>query len=523
LSEVSTEPDAARRILVVDDNEDNRDLLARRLRRKGYAVETAEDGPACLAMVSKTPYDLVILDIMMPGMSGIEVLQRLRAEYEQAQLPVLMATAKSDSQDMIEALAKGANDYVTKPIDFPVVLARIQAQLKLRTEWSARSVSRTVVAIDGSLAPGTILDDRYEILSTIGEGGFAVVYKARQLSTGQVVAVKLLRAHRIAAMSIADVEQARFEREMKLIGKLTHPHIVRLIDSGSLSVRMGESQRTAWSEASGEGHERGSIPPTRGAGEPLVSEAPEPPAVTVPYLVMEYLKGEPLSALLRREGPFPVEKAVELLLPMLSAVGSVHQAGVVHRDLKPPNILVERVQVGKLLPKVLDFGIARLVDDESSQQLTQDSGFVGTPEYMAPEQARGQTAVTAAADQYALGVILYECITGARPFKSESFIELVHLISRAELTPPSERVSGIEPAFEAVLLRAMGAEPGRRFASVESFGRALLPFASEAVRAQWTSAFQVASDPPPPLAEVDRHLFPRASRELRDAPARRHP
>ncbi len=121
-----------KRLLVVDDNEDNRDMLARRLRKRGFEVETAEDGLIALEMIDSSPFDLVLLDIMMPGMSGIEVLAKLRETYPRAELPILMATAKSESTDMVEALKLGANDYVTKPIDFPVSMARSHVHRRTR-------------------------------------------------------------------------------------------------------------------------------------------------------------------------------------------------------------------------------------------------------------------------------------------------------------------------------------------------------------------------------------------------------
>lgn len=119
-------------LLVVDDNEDNRDMLSRRLRRTGYHVDCAEDGTQALDMIGASKFDLVLLDIMMPGISGLEVLKTVRTKYSVADLPIIMATAKDHSEDIVGALKLGANDYVTKPIDFPVVLARIQTQLSLR-------------------------------------------------------------------------------------------------------------------------------------------------------------------------------------------------------------------------------------------------------------------------------------------------------------------------------------------------------------------------------------------------------
>ena len=314
---------------------------------RGYEVATAADGPAALAAVASDGFDLVLLDIMMPGMSGLEVLEALRKEHTPGELPIVMATARSDSEDIVQALDLGANDYITKPIDFPVVLARVQSHLKVRTEIEQKSTAPTVFKVDGSAEPGTVLDGRYELRQVIGEGGFAVVYEATQLSTGQEVAVKLLRPHRVAALSIAGVELARFEREMKLIGKLEHPHVVRLVDSGSLRVKTEGAG--GWSE-SGSG-DSPDIPATRQSDE-IEVQGPDGSRVTkVPYLVMELLKGEPLSLLLRREAPLSVPRAIEVMAPVLSAVGLAHQAGVIHRDLKPPNIFITRSHDGRALPE----------------------------------------------------------------------------------------------------------------------------------------------------------------------------
>ena len=124
-------------LLVVDDNEMNRDMLSRRLSRRGHTVTTAEDGHVALDLIDQHAFDVILLDIMMPGISGIEVLKTLRQSYSHADLPIIMATAKSENEDMIAALKLGANDYVTKPLDFPVVLARVNTQLSLKRSQDA--------------------------------------------------------------------------------------------------------------------------------------------------------------------------------------------------------------------------------------------------------------------------------------------------------------------------------------------------------------------------------------------------
>ncbi len=470
------------RLLVVDDNEDNRDMLARRLRKRGFEVDTAEDGFVALDRAEADHFDLIILDIMMPGMSGLEVLKRLREIYPRAELPILMATAKSGSEDMVKALELGANDYVTKPIDFPVVLARIQAHLQTRLQAPSLGPPAAAIPEDGKVEPGTILDGRYRVEATIGEGGFAVVYRAKQLSTGQDVALKILRSSRAER---GGVDAKRFEREMRLIGKLSHPSVVRLIDFGRLKARLQETH-TGWTET------------TDASGEISTEETSEVRTLvkSLPYIVMEYVEGEPLSTLLKREAPLSVERSVELVLPVLSAVAVAHEAGVLHRDLKPPNIMVPSKPGTPT--KVLDFGIAKSLDDDSQASIvTKGEGLLGTPEYIAPELIRENTDAKAASDQYAIGCILYECVVGVRPFKASSFVELVQMITTSDYKKPSELNLGLPDGFEDIILRAMDENEKRRFSSCLTFGRALLPYASDRVRGRWAPFFEVQTDPPP--------------------------
>jgi CheY-like chemotaxis protein len=157
-------------LLVVDDNAENREMLSRRLLKKGFQVLVAEGGREALSAIESQPVDLVLLDIMMPGMSGVEVLEELRKTRSAADLPVIMATAKTDSEDVVQALELGANDYVTKPIDFPVVLARVQSQLRLKKSKRAQQAALQAEAVERMLAgpearPGGLLAERYRLES----------------------------------------------------------------------------------------------------------------------------------------------------------------------------------------------------------------------------------------------------------------------------------------------------------------------------------------------------------------------
>jgi serine/threonine-protein kinase len=211
-----------------------------------------------------------------------------------------------------------------------------------------------------------------------------------------------------------------------------------------------------------------------------------------PYLVMDYLDGQNLAEHLVEVGRLELGALLSLFFPLLSAVAAAHDAGILHRDLKPSNIMLARDRAGMLVPKVLDFGTSKLLR-EDDLALTHSAMVIGTPYYMAPEQARSSRDVDARCDQYALGVMLYECATGARPFEAPSSYELMHAIMTAPITRPSALVPTLSRQFDAVVLRALSRDASERFASVRAFGAALLPFAPAAVRARFAEEFAPAA------------------------------
>src|SRR4051812_23679147 len=161
------------RLLVVDDNEMNRDTLSRQLERAGYSVATASEGLEALGMIDRDSFDLILLDVMMPGLTGIELLKIVRNDHSATDLPIIMATARDKSENMVEALSLGANDYVTKPLDFPVVLARIEAHLKMKhAAAAARAQAPAPRTGGGTVEAGTVLAGKFQLESKIGAGAF---------------------------------------------------------------------------------------------------------------------------------------------------------------------------------------------------------------------------------------------------------------------------------------------------------------------------------------------------------------
>jgi hypothetical protein len=247
------------------------------------------------------------------------------------------------------------------------------------------------------------------------------------------------------------------------------------------------------------------------------------------FLVMELLDGEDLATRLGREGRLAIPELVDIMLPVCSAVAAAHAAGIIHRDLKPQNIFLAR-GASDLVPKVLDFGISKAQDTTGMDALTGTDAVIGTPYYLAPEQVTDSRTATPASDQYAIGVVLYECMTGVRPFQAESLYAVFHAIVTGNPVRPRERRPEIDAKFEAVALRAMAVSPEARFASVTALAQALWPFASERGRMLWHTfgssqpGFQPAPRTPASSNETAVDDAVRTPRwPGRDAPAARTP
>lgn len=278
----------------------------------------------------------------------------------------------------------------------------------------------------------------YRVVRQIGSGGMASIFEAVDTRLGHRIALKQLHPHIAERPGAAE----RFLREGRAAARIRHPHVVQVLASG-------------------------------------VEE-------TGAYLAMELLEGSDLGALLAREKRLGVEAALELLLPAIAGVAAAHEAGVIHRDLKPSNIFVSSGPGGRTWPKVVDFGVSKVLDPDGGSPATATDGVVGTAAYMAPEQARSVRDASFQSDQYSLGVILYQCVTGKPPFAATGVYDLMVAIMTAPLAPPGQLVEGIPRAFDEVVLRAMSRNPRDRFPSVRALGAALLPFARERDRLAWS-------------------------------------
>lgn len=269
---------------------------------------------------------------------------------------------------------------------------------------------------------------RYDLVRCIGTGGMGSVFEATHTLLKKPVALKTMHTGFVNS----EAARLRFLREAETVARIRHPNVVDITDVG-------------------------------------VEQ-------DIPYLVMELLEGEDLARMLHRRGPLSQIEAVDAVLPIACGLAAVHRLGIVHRDVKPENVLLARTG-GQVTPKLIDFGVSKDLD-----RSTVGEGYAhtvtGTPQYMAPEQARG-ASLDGRTDEYALGVMLYQCLSGRLPYESPSLLELIQLIDGGTFRPLREVRPDVDDGLCAVIERAMSRAPRDRFPTVDAFGCALLPFASE--------------------------------------------
>jgi serine/threonine protein kinase len=280
-----------------------------------------------------------------------------------------------------------------------------------------------------TFVPGTVIADRYRLDSLLGEGGTGIVWAATHMLLGRPIALKFLKAG-----EPHDVK--RFLREAKISAMWRHPHIVEVHDVFELEDGMC-------------------------------------------VMVMERLSGESLRARFRRERALSMPDLARVLLPVSDALALVHAQGVVHRDLKPENVFLAELPDGAQTVKVLDFGLAKLSSPEggsSTAKLTRTGALLGTPYYMAPEQVFAEKDIDARADLWALGVILYEGLSGVRPIEGESFGHIFRAITTGQVVPLENRVPGLPPAIADLSRQLLQRDRRMRLADVRVLREVLSPF-----------------------------------------------
>jgi len=481
------------RLLIVDDVEDNREILRRRLEREGYEVESAANGRQALELVREQRFDLMLLDILMPEVDGYEVLEELKQDPNTRDIPVIMISALDDMASVVRCIERGAEDHLPKPFDPVLLRARISASLEkkrlrdmeleylgrvkeviqaatavedgsyrsgsmahlageadelgrlvrvfdgmavkvreresllkdrvrdLRREIeAARATPRAVDALvdGGNLRTGQQFADRYEIEATVGSGGMGSVYRARDLELDEEVAIKTLKHQFVTDETLI----GRFKQEIRLARRLSHGNVVRTHDFGQ------------W----------------RG----------------VFYLTMEHVEGITVRELIDTRGQLEVSSTLAIGSQLSAALDAAHEQGIIHRDIKPQNLLLDPDGV----LKVMDFGIARLAEKTST--LTEAGLVVGTPSYMSPEQLLSE-AIDARSDLFAVGVVLYECLTATLPFEAEAPVALIAKILSEEPLAPRRLNDEIPEALSELILSLLAKNPDDRVQTAEELGERL--------------------------------------------------
>lgn len=303
-----------------------------------------------------------------------------------------------------------------------------------------------------------MLASKYELTKPAGFGGMAQLWSATNLSTGGAICIKVF-----IAGDADDEAVARFRREAKAAARLSHRAIVRVFDLVELTVK----------------------------GE--LSSGPNPYALAI---TMELLQGQTLGDFIAKKGKLPVEQALDIVLPVCSALAYAHRSNIVHRDVKPDNIFLAEDSDGQIEPKVLDFGVSKMRGHEIGP-LTHQGVMLGTPTFMSPEQARGAQDVNPRSDVFSVGILLHVLITGKNPFEGKKFVDTVKNIREM----PAPVIDGIPDALAKVIDKALTKEAARRYADAGELGQALRAASGRSGGAE--SGAAIASSPKAPDSARD--------------------
>lgn len=446
------------KILLVDDDDHLLKLMERTLVRLGYEIRCVSSAEDAVEILLNEPHDLVISDMYMQGASGIDLMETIRAAGLDAS--VIMLSGASRISTVVEAMRLGASDYLEKPLDTDQLKAAVRKVFKARQEKNnsvppAVNISRSPTpagvaspfvarvdqtqeldpgetsvppqarVLDPSLSPGVVARSssvprppamvrereavtheigRYRLLERIGAGAMGTVHRALDTVLHRAVALKVFS---LRASEAEYVE--RFRREAMASASLNHPNIATVFDYGEIN---------------------GSL-----------------------FIAMEYVQGTSLDSLLRDEKRLPVARVINLAHQLVDALEHAHSLGIVHRDVKPANILLTTTDRVKLV----DFGVAHIVGSD----LTGAGLMLGSPSYMSPESAAGKV-VDYRADQFSLATVIYEAVTGDRPFKSPELIATIRNVITKE--PATFETFGlVAPELEKILQRLHSKEPELRW------------------------------------------------------------
>ena len=392
------------KVLVAEDNELWRKLLVTNLEKWGFdAVPTADGKAALSTLQSDNAPRLAVLDWQMPCMDGVDVCRKIKFDHERPFTYIMLLSSRDGTQDIVKGLDSGADEYLTKPIEFPVLKSRISA---------ARRILEAMPVGD----PGMPQIEGYEIDRVLGKGAFATVWRAKRIETGELVALKVIRVD-LATEAVF----SRFAREVRVMEQLNHPYLARVYDS-HIDERTG-------------------------------------------YYAMDLVTGGNLHQYVRQEKRRPTV-LINLMANVLDGLGHAHARGVIHRDLKPQNIMVTKSGI----PKIVDFGMGKFLFESPAEDAlqTMEGSVVGTPMYMSPEQARGeQQGLDHRTDIYSAGIVLYMLLLRKHPHNvaPQDRGKTIRQIATGKVRHPTEIKASFNPEFADILMRMLAPEREDRYDS----------------------------------------------------------
>ncbi len=410
------------KVLIAEDNAVWRHLVAENLARFGFEPVEAEDGTRAWELLRRTDAPrLVLLDWQMPGIDGIEVCRRIKADPQRAFTYVILLTSRDAKEDVIAGLDAGADDYLTKPIDAEMLRSRLVAARRIVEAVPPREWTKPAIPA-------------YHINRLIGKGAFATVWEADRDQDHQRMAVKVLRVD----LATEDVF-GRFAREIEVMKRLDHPNIAHIHDS-RIDHRLG-------------------------------------------YYAMDLIDGETIDRFVNKNKPSGLE-IIELIAGVCDGLEHAHRQGVIHRDLKPSNIMVSHDRK----PKLVDFGLSKSMfwpaaSEDSAETL--DGAVIGSPLFMAPEQARGENRrLDERSDVYSVGVVLYVMLLRHHPQKlvSKQRWQTIKQIAEGHVQRPTLLNPKFSVSLEKIIMKALAEDPAQRFQSAGEMAVALRDFLAKRAR-----------------------------------------
>ncbi len=404
------------KILVIDDNPDIVATVDLALTAAGHEVITSTDPALVAKLAAENNVDAVILDVMMPKISGYEALRTLRAQAKTGGLPILFLSAHADGEDRVRGLREGANDFLSKPFVAEELILRVERLVSQRGPARSDAVASRS-DLERSLAArkvvGHVYLGRYQALEVVGEGATGLVFRGWDPWLKRPVALKTMRIDQLLKLD-RHAMTSKVVQEAITIARFNHPNIVAVYDVG-------------------EGAE-------------------------VAFIAMEFIDGTTLSDYLEDQFRLPPSQVVPLAIGIARGLAAAHRRHVVHSDIKPGNVLLGRD--GSI--KVTDFGVATLV----TSVVQSEGKLFGTPGYLPPEALMGEP-YTEVGDLFGLGVTLYQCLIGVSPFAAESVHSIIVKTVKAKVEPPHTAFSGIPLELSDLVMKLLEKDPKDRITTAD--------------------------------------------------------